>query len=623
MSGIAGILHRDQAPVDRELLLSFVEFLKFRGPDAAEIWTGGPIGLGHAMLRTTRESENERQPASLDGRLWIASDARLDSRAELIHLLEREKHPCGAMTPDCELILWSYAAWGPECVRRLRGDFAFAIWDAAKGELFCARDHFGIKPFYYATLGEVFLFSNTLDCLRQHPSVSGECNEAAIGDFLLFGVNCDPAASTFRDIQRLPPAHTLTVSTQGVRTQRYWSPPIDGHIRYRCPADYIEHFRVLFQAAVADRLSTNCVGILLSGGLDSGSIAATAREISANSGGSPKLHAYTVVYNSLIPDRDGSQARKTAEHLGIPIRCLAVDDLRPFEGWSDPAMHWPEPVDDPFFAGIFQQFRMITADTRVVLNGEGSDNLMHFEMWPFAKDLLRRGEWQQFMSDVPRYLWGQRSVTRGLRRRVKNLFGGDSGALDFPAWIEPDFARRIHLADRWKLGGNLPSVEKHPLLPEAHASLSLPHWTQLFELENAGVTRTPVEVRFPFLDLRLVTFLLSLPPYPWIKDKHILRESMAGRLLESSRTRAKTPLAADPLIKHLGRPDAHKVDKPCWVKEIDRYVNRSALPALAGETNSERTSSGVRPLCLNFWLQSARQVGYNLSVEARNESACG
>lgn len=622
MSGIAGIFHRDQAQADCELLRSLVEFLKFRGPDAAEIWTCGPIGLGHAMLRTSRESESERQPASLDGRLWIASDARLDSRAELIHLLERENLPSDKMTPDSELILHSYAAWGPECVRHLRGDFAFAIWDAAKGELFCARDHFGIKPFYYAALGGIFLFSNTLDCLRQHPSVSGELNEAAIGDFLLFGVNYDPATSTFRDIQRLPPAHTLTVSRQGVRTKRYWSPPTDGRIRYRRPADYLEHFRVLFQAAVADRLSTDCVGILLSGGLDSGSIAATAQEISSISGGSPELRAYTVVYNSLIPDRDGSQARKTAEHLGIPIQCLAVDDLRPFEGWGGSAAHWPEPVDDPFFAGIFDQFRMIAADTRVALDGEGSDNLMHFEMWPYAKDLLRRGEWRQIMNDVPRYLWTKRFSQRGLRRRVGNFFRRDSGAHDFPDWVEPDFARRKHLHERWRTGGFLPAVENHPLLPEAHASLSLPHWTQLFELENAGVTRATVEVRYPFLDLRVVDFLLALPPYPWIMNKHILRESMAGRLLESSRTRAKMPLAADPLVRHLSRQNELAVHKPCWVKEIDRYINRSALPALAREKNSERVTLGVRPICLNFWLQSARQVGYNLCAEARNESAC-
>lgn len=622
MSGIAGIFHRDQAPVDRELLQNLIDFLKFRGPDAAEIFIRGPVGLGHAMLRTSRESQSERQPASLDGRLWIAADARLDSRAELLRLLECENFPTGTSAPDSELILRSYAAWGPDCVRRLRGDFAFAIWDAGKQELFCARDHFGIKPFYFATLGEIFLFSNTLDCLRQHPSVSAELNEAAIGDFLLFGVNCDPAASTFRDIQRLPPAHTLTVSTHEIRTRRYWSPPTDGHIRYRRPAEYLEHFRVLFQAAVADRLSAPRVGILLSGGLDSGSIAAAAREISLSAGGSPDLRAYTVVYNSLIPDRDGSQARKTAEHLGIPIQCLAADDLRPFEGWGRPSTHWPEPVDDPFFVGIFAQFRMIAADTRVALDGEGSDNLMHFQMWPYAKHLLRSGDWRQFMTDVPGYLWNKRFSARGLRRRMQSFFRKNSGAGDCPPWIAPDFAQRIHLAERCKLAVTPPAVENHPLLPEAHASLSLPHWTQLFELENAGVTRATVEVRYPFLDLRVVDFLLALPPYPWIMNKHILRESMAGRLLESTRRSAKMPLAADPLVRHFSRQSELALDKPCWMKEIDRYINRSMLPNLARENNSEYVTLGVRPLCLNFWLQSARQVGYNLSAEARNESAC-
>ena len=95
-------------------------------------------------------------------------------------------------------------------MQHLRGDFAFAIWDARKKLLFCARDHFGVKPFYYSDLGELFLFSNTLDCLRLHPEVSDELNDAAIGDFLLFGLNCDAATTTFRDIRRLPAAHAMT-----------------------------------------------------------------------------------------------------------------------------------------------------------------------------------------------------------------------------------------------------------------------------------------------------------------------------------------------------------------------------------------------------------------------------
>ena len=178
MSGIVGIFERHGSPVDRSLLEALVDLLAYRGPDGREIWTAGPVGMGHALLRTVRESAGERQPLSLDGRLWITADARLDRRADLIAEIEGHgpRVPSGA--PDSDLILRSYALWGEDCLGHLRGDFAFAIWDAQRRTLFCARDHFGVKPFYYADLGHVFLFSNTLDCLRAHPEVSDELNDA-------------------------------------------------------------------------------------------------------------------------------------------------------------------------------------------------------------------------------------------------------------------------------------------------------------------------------------------------------------------------------------------------------------------------------------------------------------
>src|SRR5713226_5502708 len=107
----------------------------------------------------------------------------------------------------------------------MRGDFLLGIWDALNKQLFCVCAHLGIKPFYYAQLGDLFLFSNTLNCVRMHPEVSDELNEAAIGDFLLFGLNCDNATTSFRDIQRLPPGHWLTFSRAGLQIRRYWAAP--------------------------------------------------------------------------------------------------------------------------------------------------------------------------------------------------------------------------------------------------------------------------------------------------------------------------------------------------------------------------------------------------------------
>jgi asparagine synthase (glutamine-hydrolysing) len=616
VSGIVGIYDRGGAPVDRGLLQALAHFLAYRGPDARETWSQGSIGLGHTMLRTTREAQIERQPASLDGQLWITADARIDCREELEKKLEQQgRGAAGRSATDSDLILRAYAAWGAECVQHLRGDFAFAIWDARKKLLFCARDHFGVKPFYYSELGECFLFSNTLDCLRQHPDVSENLNDAAIGDFLLFGLNCDVATTTFRDIRRLPAAHAMTISADGLRIQRYWSAPTEGRIRYSRAQDYVEHFQILLQAAVTDRLRVDRAGILLSGGLDSATIAATARELA---GRTLDLRAYTVVYESLIPDQDGEHARGVAEFLNIPQECIPMDRVQPFERWDEPEVRSPEPVDDPFFAGLFDQFRTIAADCRVALSGEGADNLMNFQMWPFAQDLVRNHEWGSLFRETSRYLWLRPSVVPGVRRRVQGLFGKDPTAPVYPRWLVPDFARRLNLKDRAREWSELPAARPHPILPKAHASLTLPQWSAMFEQENPGVTRCPVEVRHPFLDLRVVNFLLALPPFPLFFEKQLLREVVAGRLPENVRTRRKTPMAGSPLLTHLRQTKTGWMDKMAWDAQMDSYVNRTALTAFRNGANSEQAHCAVRPLCLNFWLQSARKVRYNLRAEVRN-----
>jgi asparagine synthase (glutamine-hydrolysing) len=609
---------RDGAPVDGALLKELARFLKYRAPDGCEVWAQGNVGLGHSMLRTTREASNERQPASLDGQIWIVADARIDCRAELESKLSTAGCRIRHDAPDSELILHAYTTWRENCVQHLRGDFAFAIWDSARRTLFCARDHFGVKPFYYATIGDLFLFSNTLNCMRQHLAVSDELNESAIADFLLFGLNCDEATTTYRDVQRLPPAHFFSVSPEGIRVQRYWSAPTDGRIRYANENEYVEHFQSVLKSAVSDRLRADRVGIFLSGGVDSSSVAAMARELSSTPDGTADLRAYTIVYDKLIADQDGEHARLAADFFRIPIRQMAVDDLPLFDRWDDTELAWPEPVDDPLFAGLFDQFQMIAEDCRIVLSGEGSDNLMYFEMLPYAEDLVSRKEWGQLVNDVPSYLAKRKSPWPGIRRRAKNLFREDPKATAFPSWIAPDFAKRTNAEARWNERSQFSAGERHPLLPSGHGSLALPHWAHLFENENPGVTRQPVEVRHPFMDLRVVEFLLALPPYPWFLEKKLLRDAMVGRIPEVIRSRPKTPLAGDPLVEMLGRSQAKWVDQVNWGEEVTRFVSPSAIGSLAKERRPGKADVNIRPLCLSLWLQSVQRVRYNWNAEVRH-----
>lgn len=564
------------------------------------------------MLRTTREAATERQPASLDEHFWISADVRLDCCGDLIRALQSAGRDLDRrQVTDPELILHAYAVWKDNCVYRLRGDFAFALWDAPQQKLFCARDHFGIKPFFYVAAENHFLFSNTLNCLRAHPDVPDELNDAAIGDFLLFGQNCDVAQTTFRDIRRLLPGHFLSVSADSLQIEQYWSPSTDGRIRYKHPEDYVRNFREILKEATADRLRTDCVGIFLSGGLDSGSIAATARELSGSSRGAYDLRAYTAVFNSLLPDEEGRYAQETARRLEIPISFFAKDDLRLFDRWDDPKVIPPEPLDSPFVAGFVDSYCAVDSSCRAVLSGEGGDCLMCFQMLPYAIDLLKRGEWRKFALESAKFLWVRPFPWKGIRYRLALFLGLDSSSPVFPDWIAPSFAKRLDLKSRWQSAPMNGSVVRS-LLPKAYASLTNPHWMTFFELEEFGVTHSLVESRHPFLDLRMVDYLLAVPPFPWLFDKMIAREAAKARLPETVRQRSKTPLCRDPLIEVLRRVDLAFMN---YVKpgESAAYVDWRRLPALHSAKNPETAKMIARALSLNFWLQSASAVRYKLN----------
>ncbi|MBL8189201.1 MAG: asparagine synthetase B [Acidobacteria bacterium] len=609
MSGIVGVCHTDQRladnrPVDRALLQRMTASLAFRGPDAQNISVIDNIGFGHALLQTTEESLGECQPFRW-GEFRITADARIDARTDLLRRLRAKGHDAATHATDAELILRAYAVWGERCVEQLLGDFAFAIWDEQRRTLFCARDHFGIKPFFYAHIDGQFVFSNTLDCVRLHPTVSDRLNEQAIGDFLLFDSNQDLRTTVFADIQRLPPAHTLTVAAGEIRMRRYWTLPEGDLIRYRRKQDYVDEFRELLRAAVGDRLRTNRVSVQMSGGLDSPAVAAIAHELLSQrpDGFQPdgfQMEAHTAVYDRLFPDDERHYAGLVAATLRIPIQFFVADEYLPFAGANDPAYRQPEPENNPFFKHHLDFARQSGKRHRVVLTGSDGDTFF-FELpnWYFH-DLFNRRRFGRLLVEFVRYGWTQREFPRvGLRAWWRQR-RGQEWQPEYPGWLNPEFAARLHLPDRWRELNQKPS--QHPTRPRIHRVLNSPMWSQHFENHDEAVTHAPIEHRHPLADLRLLEFTLSLPPSPWLVKKELLRVALRGILPESVCTRPKSPLAGSPFIETLRSPQSHWIDQFAPVPMLANFVERNAIPSCVGEEDDYRLWMNARPLSLNCWL---------------------
>lgn len=280
MSAIVGLFHRTGEPVDPKVLDTMLAALRHRGPDGAGSWHAGPVGLGQQHMQLTPESVDERLPLhdSVAG-LALVADCRLDNREDLCEALAVRQCE-DARTPDSRLLLRAYEKWGSQCVDHLLGDFAFAIWDQRERVLFCACDHMGVRPLYIYRDPACFAFATEIKGLLAHPAIPTRLNKHKLACLTVpaFAV-LDRETTCFDQILRLPAATTLTVATDNVRRRTYWTPTPTARLRLP-PAEAFEAFREVWFKAVAARLrSAFPVAALLSGGLDSSAVVATAAHI--------------------------------------------------------------------------------------------------------------------------------------------------------------------------------------------------------------------------------------------------------------------------------------------------------------------------------------------------------
>lgn len=550
MSGIMGIYHLDGNPVDRDNLEKMLDTLAHRGLDGANIWIEDSVGFGHRMLWTTPESLVEKLPlVDVTGNLVITADARIDNREELAPVLELPNRPLEKIA-DSEFILAAYRKWGEACPEHLLGDFCFVIWDKQQQKLFCARDPMGVKPFYYYRSGNIFAFASEIKALLCLKEVPKQLNETRILLHIL-GFFEDKTSTFYQNVFKLPGAHSLTVNVQN-QIRSYWQPDLSSYLRLKSRQEYAEAYRDVFTQAVKCRMRTAFpLGSMLSGGLDSSSIACVARNLLQEQNSKPlKTFSYIFPTISEIDPRIDERPYINAvlETGGFEQYNVHVDEFSPLVDVDKVFWHLDGAFAAPNLFMNWELFRCVqNQGVRVLFTGHDGDSTVSHGHEALSA-LARRGQWLRLVQEakgLSRVFYGSRASVRkliwqfgfkplvpeNLLRLSRTLRGyPNQPALPEEKLLNPDFARRIGLTEY---------IEANT--PKPANSVKEEHWQgvtssllqySLQTLDKLG-SAFGIELRHPFCDKRLVEFCLAVPPDQKMHQgwtRAVMRSGMAGIL---------------------------------------------------------------------------------------------
>jgi asparagine synthase (glutamine-hydrolysing) len=613
MSGICGVYHLDGAPLPEPDLAGLVHLLLRRGPDGQGLWCAGPVGLGHTLLWTLPESAPGRLPhACARSGCVITGDVRLDNRDPLLAALGggvERREAC-----DEQLVLEAYLAWGEACVDHLRGDFAFVIWDPRQRRLFGARDPLGVRPFYYHHAPRrLFAFASEPRSILTLPQVPDRINEGRIADFLVSQLEGIDKTSTFYEqLFRLPPAHCLRVSPDGLRLWRYWTLEPGPELRLPSEEAYAEAFRDVLTESVRSRMRTRGrTASMLSGGMDSGAIVAVASQLLRDAGAGP-LPTFSAIARDEA-DCVESQAIRAALTMAGLEPCTVhpgqLDDFRP--ELDQLTWNLDEPFDNHMTLPRVMYLAARQRGLNVLLDGIDGDTVL--SEGRYLARLVRRGQWRRAYAETrARAEFWQAAVQpsplrnfvghvrlafvpswlRRFRQRLTGAHQKRARRNIRDSFILPEFAARIDLA------GRLAALERHRpgfLLADAcreHVlAIDHPYLTVGVERYGRVAAAVGVEPRHPFLDPRMMAFCAALPDEQKLRQgwpKFILRQAMASRLPEAVRwRRGKEHLGSAFTMAYMGGlPSAERdgFDKTAIFRTISKYVNVANLYYAGFET---------------------------------------
>lgn len=551
MSGLVALISNGPigpGETGEPVVAAMLERLRHRGPDGMDVVSGPRHVLGHLHFWTTPEEVGERQPVSdpETGHVLVL-DGRIDNRTDL----ERALGEPNSSLSDARLLLRAYVRWGQSCFEHLLGPFAVLIWDAQSQSVLAARDPMGDRTLFYASFPGGMAVASEEQALLAHQAVSPEFDEETLAQH--FAVEAPRAGATFfKAIRELPPGSLLRASAGRFRIETFWTPEPPDPIRYRRDEEYAEHLASVLGDAVEARLrSSTPVGVSLSGGMDSPSVAALAVERLCRLGSTQRLASFSWVFDDLPECDERRWIDPLVTALGLESTRIVADGYWPLRD----ARSWPLNPNTPLsnayrtlkqalyaaaagsgvrtlLIGVFSDRLFVGRETWLasrVMGGHLGDPFRHLVRLAAGRDL--RGAWRD-------------PALRATARRLAPFLQRNIPPESKPPWLT---------ASAWRLveGGMAGRTPVPREIRERRTAAVFDDLRGMWPGEIYFSSQLSLDVRDPFRDLRVVRFMLAVPPDQLERgavQKFVLRRAMKGRLPDAIVDRTeKTPL--DPLYR--------------------------------------------------------------------------
>ncbi|MGA2645218.1 MAG: asparagine synthase (glutamine-hydrolyzing) [Candidatus Sulfotelmatobacter sp.] len=526
MCGICGVFHSERTGrVSRDLLVGMNQQIVHRGPDDDGYLVEENVGLAMRRLSIIDVQTGQQPLSNEDGNIWIVFNGEIYNHQDLRKALQERGHRYRTRS-DTETIVHLYEEYGRKCVERLRGMFAFAIWDRPKRCLFVARDRLGIKPLYYRFDGNTLLFGSEIKTILAYPGVTPEFHHGALAEYLAFGYLAGEE-SMFAGIRKLMPGHILTADEHGhVETSPYWDLEVKVDDGTQPREYYVRRYREQLEECVSSHLMSDVpLGVLLSGGLDSSAVAALTTRIRRE-----PIETFSVGYGeeafSELP-----YARTIAEHLRSKHHEVHLSRDEFFQTLPRLIWHEDEPLVWPSSVALYFVARLARERVTVVLTGEGSDETLGgYTRYPWTllnshMDSVYRKLMPAVLRRTLRNAIGSFPLNAAAKRKLEHTFLVRDGA-SWPSFYFDNFYSAFSAAEQ----DHLLTAEAQQMAGDAYAG-SMKYWnhssadllhrllytdikTYLVELlmkQDQMSMAASIESRVPFLDHALVEFTASIP----------------------------------------------------------------------------------------------------------------